>query len=97
MLRRGRRGVDPIDDLTRDANAFIATINTMAEAVCETVTTIIRAIDCLGERSGDRNGRRNGERSGNCNEKRWWLLKLITGFVVSKSRCKHNMFQKDNM
>ncbi|KAL4397302.1 hypothetical protein AHAS_Ahas01G0178300 [Arachis hypogaea] len=55
-----RRGANPIDDSTRDVNVFIAAMNTMAEAVRETATATMRAINRLGERDGDRNGRRNG-------------------------------------
>ncbi|XP_057720049.1 uncharacterized protein LOC130934502 [Arachis stenosperma] len=65
---RGRRGVNPIEEPTRGADAFIAAMNTMAEAVRETATATRRAIDRLGERNGDRNGGRNGERGGDGND-----------------------------
>ncbi|XP_015954251.1 uncharacterized protein LOC107478629 [Arachis duranensis] len=65
---RGRRGANPVEEPTRGAYAFIAAMNTMAEAVRETATATMRAIDRLGEKNGDRNGGRNGERGGDDND-----------------------------
>ncbi|QHN78204.1 uncharacterized protein DS421_19g659360 [Arachis hypogaea] len=65
---RGRRGANHAEEPTRGADAFIAAMNTMAEAVRETKTATTRAIDRLGERNGDRNGGRNGERGGDGND-----------------------------
>ncbi|KAL4374127.1 hypothetical protein AHAS_Ahas05G0150700 [Arachis hypogaea] len=53
---RGRHGANPVEKPTRGADAFIAVMNTMAEAVHETATATTRVIDRLGERNGDRNG-----------------------------------------
>ncbi|XP_057723692.1 uncharacterized protein LOC130939619 [Arachis stenosperma] len=65
---RGRHGANHADEPTRGADAFIAAMNTMAEAVRETATATTRAIDRLGERNGDRNRGRNGERGGDGND-----------------------------
>ncbi|XP_057734047.1 uncharacterized protein LOC130949305 [Arachis stenosperma] len=51
---RGRRGANHAEEPMRGADAFIAAMNTMAEAV--------------RERNGDRNGGRNGERGGDGND-----------------------------
>ncbi|XP_016206162.1 uncharacterized protein LOC107646493 [Arachis ipaensis] len=65
---RGRRGANHAEEPTRGADAFIAAMNTMAEAVRETATATTRAIDRLGERNRDHNGGRNGERGGDGND-----------------------------
>ncbi|XP_057760340.1 uncharacterized protein LOC130980704 [Arachis stenosperma] len=65
---RGRHGTNHAEESTRGADAFIAAMNTMAEAVHETATATTRAIDHLGERNGDRNGGLNGECGGDGND-----------------------------
>ncbi|KAL4349915.1 hypothetical protein AHAS_Ahas10G0089700 [Arachis hypogaea] len=64
----GRRGVNHVEEPMKGADAFIAAMNTMVEAVREAATVTTRAIDHSGERNGNHNRGRNREHGGDGNE-----------------------------